>query len=284
MNNHNKIKQAFENIKAPDNMAERILSGAENKTTENPRRNHKLIRVALVAAISVLMTVTVLAVVVPEVLSGKFYAHEKDNSFLVLSTKNHSFSDEFREYINNTPSEHVDSDVDMEDLPRHWFDKRFYSLEEAADFFKVPLISSDKLYSALYNEIGIDTWIIYHAKEDFARITLSAAVYLNNDNDYVGQIAIRLKVDDNPDEFGDRDMGMVFASNEIIESYTSPANGIETLITENAGTFFGEPRVTLTIHFSVNDVMYSIQTPHFDKTDNNMEIHKNILWGILKQF
>ena len=91
--NKNLYKQSMSHLKTPADMNEKTIEFLqENKSNDNAIKikpkfslpKNKLIRVALVAVISVFMTVTVLAVVAPEVLSelisGKQIVLEGDDT------------------------------------------------------------------------------------------------------------------------------------------------------------------------------------------------------------
>ena len=101
MNNHDKIKQAFSGLKAPDDIAEKVIKNAMGETPKRTRRPYNIGKVVLVAiALFILTTTTVLAAVLSGIIKiGVPYWEEY--SVGVETAGVYPISENLRRHINN---------------------------------------------------------------------------------------------------------------------------------------------------------------------------------------
>jgi len=301
MNNHDKIKQAFDGLKAPGNMAEKILANTESKTMRAPRRNNRLIQIALVAIISVFMTVTVFAVVAPEmiseVLSGRLFVRETDNpEYPVKITTEmtaYPFSEKLREYIQNNEGGPLNEGEPLHEYLLR-YDIMFDSFEEISDFFDVPISSFGHIPNLnMFNEDGtkanvfsIRCVMVVYPEKDSAYVHFSATVSLEAEKkfDELSFVVLMACFDINgwsdSYPFGKPFEYVIFIRPEdnLKEIYTSPVNGIEAAI-------YTRPVLGPIIMFSIDDILYEITlTPalynKYDNIDECVELFKNLVDSI----
>ena len=278
-NNHEKIKQAFGNIKAPENMAQKILATGGTQAFRTPKRNNKLIRVMLIAVISVFMTATALAVVIPELLQGGriFVRETEDMDYLKAAAdlESHTFSENLRKYIQNTEAWYVD-----EDNFKTGYQAEFNSFEEASDFFGFPIIMPD----GFEYESTVRAWIIVDTKnteKDSAVVNLFARL-----SDIAGENPSSLFYHANFAVGYQPDGGTVeFASwlqpEELSEIYVSPANGIEAAVIVHIPDEINASS-NVQFNFSINEVFYmcSMYDVNAGRENAIIEILKNIVDSI----
>ncbi|MCL2519093.1 MAG: hypothetical protein FWF15_11070, partial [Oscillospiraceae bacterium] len=215
MNNHDRIKQAFGRLKAPDGLEEKILE--ERK----PQRRYRISRVVLVWIILALLTTNVLAFGLPALerwseRSGKIIMPRSGH--IQMETEVLPFSENLREFIqNNEPRwtyEILKNSTNT--FPCELYLLSFNSIEEICEFFGISVI----LFG--FEDVSqINGMLFYYTELDAASVSLSL-----RENEF-SNIWCTLGLD--ICDAGPQNMGWMVGS-ENTEIYVSPVNGIEAAI------------------------------------------------------
>jgi len=264
MNNHDKIKRAFDGLKAPDGITEKILAsaGTKSKAMKNPHRKYQyhIGRIAIVALAFVLMTVTALAIVFPELRRiGKVSIDENTEYGLEIGVESgyYPFTEKLRNYIQQN-----EGTVSARNSAKI-YGITFASFEEAAEFFGVPIAKINFQY-----ESPISGIIYFEPENDSAYIYLIAKENIGGLNQYT----VMFGINEQSDEFFSINNVGGTAENTNTEIYLSPTTGIE------AGIALYSDQNSGKLIFSLDDVTYSINMQTgYENFDELADIFKNIV-------
>jgi len=253
MNNHDRIKQAFGGLKAPDGLAERIVTV--------PQKRLKIGRVVLVGIILVLLTTNVFAFVIPAIQRNRTFVDGTEEKILIISEAiPHSFSENLREYLQNN----VPTDIYQDDeILSKRYEITFNSFDEASEFFGISFIQPILGFEWLIKGI-----IFAHTKND------SAFVYLFTEAVYDSGIQCTVRFDINDCSNESREVGHYIESQIAgnTELYISPMNGIEmAIVTFDLSDYFEQnqiiPQSQVAVQFSIDDIIY-----HYTITEDKQAV------------
>ena len=263
MNNHDKIKQAFGDLKAPDGMAEKILANTGSKSTivRNPYWKYHINKLAVIAIVCILMTTTALAIAFPELWRiGRLSIHGViDGSIGILSENSvYPFSENLREYIEQNENKALEGSV------HEAYEITFNSFEEASDFFGVPIAKIN-----FKHELPVIGTVFFDTEEDSATVLLSAMENSHSGNEYRVFFGIN---ECSSEPFNLLVRGSDDGTIEDTEIYISQATGIEAAIAFHSKYRYGS------LTFSLDDVVYSINMrTGYENFDELADIFKNIV-------
>ena len=263
MNNHDKIKQAFSSLKAPDDMAEKVIKRARGEAPARTRRTYNIGRVAIVALICVLTTVTVFAAIPGLLKIGKSFWNK---DVVVSEAGVYPISEEFRKYINANEWKQLDkNDPDsyslITDYPNNPL--RFSSLDESAAFFGMQFPANMLLSEFAPNDREpIKSHIMYNEKNDNAYVDLFADCMLDTGEIIIVQYRFYCGIS-NDESVAFRRGNHTGFDEELnnIQNYISSVNGIEAIL-------YTDDSINYAM-FSLNDVSYTLSDVFFDYSENN---------------
>jgi len=278
MNNHDKVKQAFSGLQAPDDMAEKVMKKARGEMPEKTHRPYRIGRVAIVAVVLVLTAATALAAVIPSILQiGKSFWND---TAVVSEVRIFPISEELRKYINDTEWEVIDesspdSYSSIVDYPKGY--PSFSSLDEAGAFFGVQFPKNTMLtefvnFSGDEERGPVRSNIAYHERKDEAGVFVLTTYMLDTENAISFQYLFSCGTNTNETVAYERmDIAKFDEERHNIQKYTSPVNGIEAVL------YTVDPELSSAV-FSLNDISHYMSSFYWQNLERDpYDIFKEII-------